>query len=299
MAASLPERLELLVLTGGEPFLRSDFVDVVRIFQEENRPFWTNISTNGLLPDRIVDAVSKMLPTLQGELSVQVSVDGLRETHDRIRGASGSFDKAVTTIRRLKGLAEDCPALRVVALTVICDQNYEEIEEVAGLLHDELGIDHGFELVRDNKVGLWGVRPEVREASSPRALSLPPMDRLDEIHQRFRRINAREGYPHALFVTKTAYQIRMLKKKKKIFDCVAGGNLIGVVYADGSVAHCEFTRPFANLADFDFDFPRLWASPEAESRRKDIAHCYCVHTCYLTKNMQSSLRANLGLITGL
>jgi len=60
----------------------------------------------------------------------------------------------------------------------------------------------------------------------------------------------------------------------------------GVIYANGDVALCEFTRPFANLKDFDYNFRRLWHSPRAGEARKAIKTCFCAHPCNLISSMR-------------
>jgi MoaA/NifB/PqqE/SkfB family radical SAM enzyme len=92
-----------LTITGGEPFLRRDLVEIVKIAYEKSKVNVLTITTNGSLPDIIEKDVKEILRSCKNlTLIVNVSVDGDRELHDKIRGVEGSFDKAVETIEKLK-----------------------------------------------------------------------------------------------------------------------------------------------------------------------------------------------------
>jgi len=86
-------------LCGGEPLLRKDLLlQVTEILTAYN----INVSmvTNGFLLNR---ATAKQLSEA-GMRFVQVSLDGAtKETHEKLRGVEGSFDKAVEALENLKG----------------------------------------------------------------------------------------------------------------------------------------------------------------------------------------------------
>jgi radical SAM protein with 4Fe4S-binding SPASM domain len=87
-----------LSVTGGEPFIRPDFMDLLQVLAENRRFFSFAILTNGSLID---EARASRLKELKPSF-VQVSLDGGRSTHDSLRGP-GSFDKTVSAIRLLVG----------------------------------------------------------------------------------------------------------------------------------------------------------------------------------------------------
>ena len=84
-----------ITLTGGEPFLRSDFFELLEIVASYRRSLRFAILTNGTMIDR---NTAKRIACFKPDY-VQVSIDGLRETHDTLR-AFGSFDLATEGIRR-------------------------------------------------------------------------------------------------------------------------------------------------------------------------------------------------------
>ena len=97
----LPPDLRDINLTGGEPFLREDLPAVHAACREACPKAQTIISTNGLLPDRIV-AMTREMARVEPNIGVAVSLDGPAEVHDRLRGVKGAFDKAVAAVEGLR-----------------------------------------------------------------------------------------------------------------------------------------------------------------------------------------------------
>ncbi len=94
-------RLDVLRISGGEPFLREDIADIINVIGRKSRPGVVHVTTNGLLTDRIADAVTQVAEPRK--LHIKVSIDSLGAEHDRIRGVS-AFDKAMQTVERLAEL---------------------------------------------------------------------------------------------------------------------------------------------------------------------------------------------------
>lgn len=97
----LPASLRDVNLTGGEPFLRDDLPEVHAAVRRACPRARTVVSTNGLLTDRIVEFMKQMREVEPG-IGAAVSLDGPAEVHDRIRGAPGTYDRALATINGLK-----------------------------------------------------------------------------------------------------------------------------------------------------------------------------------------------------
>jgi MoaA/NifB/PqqE/SkfB family radical SAM enzyme len=91
-------KLDVVRLTGGEPTLREDLIDVARAVLRGSDPLVLHLTTNGSFPERVerfARAVGRR------KLRVMVSLDGLAAEHDRNRGADVSFDRALETVERL------------------------------------------------------------------------------------------------------------------------------------------------------------------------------------------------------
>lgn len=81
-----------LIFSGGEPLLREDLVELVR-FSTENGIPWVDVITNGVLcDDHIVQELIRA-----GLNHVTVSLDGVDQVHDAIRG-QGAFEKSAQAI---------------------------------------------------------------------------------------------------------------------------------------------------------------------------------------------------------
>lgn len=82
-------------ITGGEPFIRMDLKDIVReLYKKSDRIV---ISTNGFFTDRIVD-LAKEFP----QIGIRISIEGLEETNNEIRGLENGFKKGYQTLKRLR-----------------------------------------------------------------------------------------------------------------------------------------------------------------------------------------------------
>jgi Fe-coproporphyrin III synthase len=158
LAESIPP-VGSIIMTGGEPTLRKDLVEVVTAFGKRGKVKTVYINSNGLKPD-LIESLARRIKAECPDvgLDFQISIDGLQETHDRIRGVPGNFEKAMETLRRVFALRGEFPALSGHALTVITELNYRELIPLNDYLKEAIAPDiiHGFELVRDVEKSAWG-----------------------------------------------------------------------------------------------------------------------------------------------
>lgn len=81
-------------ITGGEPFIRNDLKDIVReLYKKSDRIV---ISTNGFFTDRIID-LCKEFPNV----GIRISIEGLEDTNNAIRGLENGFNRGYTTLKKL------------------------------------------------------------------------------------------------------------------------------------------------------------------------------------------------------
>lgn len=82
-------------ITGGEPFVRRDLEDIVDVmFKKSDRVV---ISTSGWHTDRIIKMAEKF-----PNIGIRVSIEGLSQKNDDLRGREGSFDRAMRLLLTLK-----------------------------------------------------------------------------------------------------------------------------------------------------------------------------------------------------
>jgi len=126
-------------ITGGEPYTRDDLPEIVLSIHDSlpRTHFWT--ATNGYAPERIERQTLEMLESLDGQrLGVSVSIDGMEETHDAIRGVSGSYANATETLKRLSTIREDHGTLGLSVGMTLIRENLGEMMRVS-----ELAWNHG------------------------------------------------------------------------------------------------------------------------------------------------------------
>jgi MoaA/NifB/PqqE/SkfB family radical SAM enzyme len=125
--------LEVVNLTGGEPFLRKDLLALLsELVTACPRLREVGIPTNGSMPSRIVDQARQILEVLPNSvtLTMIVSLDGSRATHDRVRGVSGLHTKVLQTLRGLTELAKTRSNMTVGINMTVMPNNVSDISEV-------------------------------------------------------------------------------------------------------------------------------------------------------------------------
>lgn len=95
-----------ITLSGGEPMLRNDLPEVIKILHRNIPSATLNLTTNGFNPIRTEEVLKKVLkdnPKIKFG-TVGLSLNGPREIHDETRGVPGSFDRVIETYKRIKDL---------------------------------------------------------------------------------------------------------------------------------------------------------------------------------------------------
>jgi MoaA/NifB/PqqE/SkfB family radical SAM enzyme len=234
--------MDLVRLTGGEPFLRRDLLDIAGAAQERLRPLALHITTNGFLTDRIVafcEDRAKNVP-----LYLLISVDGLEEKHNQVRGRPDAWERVVGTISAL------APRRRALRLRLGVNQT----------IGDAAGLDD-YERVRDF-LRPYGLRSNVVLAYDSSATYcaeteavVPPPDfsrfvgrclsdagRAERFFHTVERDLGRSSLPERVG---KRYYIRGLKNRVLNRShtpnprCVALGSHIRLL-PDGSVPTCQF-----------------------------------------------------------
>lgn len=99
----LPDSLRDINLSGGEPFLRKDLPEIVSVAVKTCPKARIVISTNGFATELILQQMKKIL-AIKPDIGIAVSIDGIGERHDEIRGIPGGFNKAMATVNGLQAL---------------------------------------------------------------------------------------------------------------------------------------------------------------------------------------------------
>jgi 12,18-didecarboxysiroheme deacetylase len=116
----------VILFSGGEPLIRKDLLSLAQLATEKGMR--AVISTNGTL---LTEKMAKELKRI-GLSYVGVSLDGMRQTHDRFRGVKGAFDAALKGIRNCRD-----SGVKVGLRFTINRRNASDIPRIFELLEEE------------------------------------------------------------------------------------------------------------------------------------------------------------------
>lgn len=141
LGSPLFEDLRELDITGGEPFLRDDLVDLVRGIVGLNLKKLRSIAitTNGLLGKRVVEAVEQILRILRDrsiDLVIVCAMDAAGEVHEKIRNFKGAWPRLNETIQGLMGFREAYPGLILGLKTTVLPMNVGELDGIVRYADD-------------------------------------------------------------------------------------------------------------------------------------------------------------------
>jgi heme d1 biosynthesis radical SAM protein NirJ len=119
-------RVPVLILSGGEPLLRPDILDIAA--RAKALGFYVGLSTNGTL----IDAAMAQRLAQVGFDYVGISLDGRPETHDRFRRRQGAFDLSIAAVRLCRDLG-----MRVGLRTTITQHTADDLPWLLDLMDRE------------------------------------------------------------------------------------------------------------------------------------------------------------------
>ncbi|MFH1409426.1 MAG: radical SAM protein [Nanoarchaeota archaeon] len=278
--------LVLLVLTGGEPFLRMDIVDIVKIFHKNNHVKNLVIPTNGYFDKMIAERVEKILEECKGleNLQIYISLDDEGERHDTLRGVKGIFEKAKETHKKLTELKKKHDNLNVGILLTVNPMNQDRIMEVYDYIKKEVDPDVISPILMrktSDKLNSTDVKVENYEkfkaAVTRDMIKKQFRKRSTSLFSRMRLLLMQRKMELIVRTVKGGYQL----------PCFAG-NISGVLNEYGDVYPCEIlNKKMGNVKDVDYDLKRIWKSKKAKDVRKFIkdTNCHCTYECAMDSNI--------------
>lgn len=245
----LPQ-MNFVNVTGGEPFIRQDLEDIIReLYTKTDRVV---ISTNGFFTDRIL-AMCEKFPNL----GIRISIEGLEETNNAIRGLPDGFNRGYTTLKKLVEMhhpdvgfgmtVQDKNAQDLVPLYKISDEMGMEFATAS--LHNSFYFVESKNIIHD--------RPMVAKNFE---------DLINELlRSRSPKKWFRAYFNHGL--------INYIYGQKRLLPCDMS---VDTFFIDpyGDVMPCNGTKckeVMGNLKESDWD--TLWNSPEANAVRQRVKHC--------------------------
>ena len=220
-------KLIYLSLTGGEAFLREDISDIIQVCMK-HVPMVT-MTSNGSMPDKMVQTINQILPKAKGILDINISLDGNREQHDTFTGIEGSYERATESIERL--LASQNGNLKLSIETLVSS-------------HVEKGKAHVYQYAREMGLPLTYTIEQKAPFYDNEENVIKPTE-LPHLRLKFN--------PYSLF---SYLYIRNAKRKHRV-KCVAGQYTCSIT-PNGDVMPCLFLPTvLKNLKETDYVIGKL------------------------------------------
>lgn len=255
-----PEELEILPnlkfinLTGGEPFIREDLEDLVKVCYKKSPRIV--ISTSGWFEDRVI-ALAKKYPNI----GIRISIEGLSQKNDELRGREGGFDKGLRTLLTLKEMG-----LKDIGFgCTVSNYNSNDMLSLY-LLSKSLGMEfataafhNSYYFHKDDNV----------------------ITNRDEVCANFARLvdwQLKEKHPKSWFrAFFNMGLINYIEGGRRMLPCEAGMmnffiEPYGDVYPCNGLESKYWKESMGNIRDVK-DFSEIWESPKAEEVRAKVRRC--------------------------
>ena len=247
------KNLAWLSLTGGEPFLRPDIVEIAELADKYTNVKFLSIPTDGYRPDLILEK-AKALSELKPELHMTISLDGPREIHDKLRGKKGAYDQAIKTYKELKK-----NKIEVRYQSTLHSHNLECFKEFYTQNKKDIGVltfTQISDIYYDNN---QNTKPLTGEAAAEMFEFIDKNYKLQKKQDVFEKMHI-----------KIAQQY--LRKKDMMLPCTAGFSG-AFISSSGDVHPCFFMPPWGNLKEKSFR--EIWFSKLADEERAKIKVKQC------------------------
>jgi len=259
--------VRIIQITGGEPFLREDLPDVVGTIRRilPGCSFW--IPTNGMNPELVMNATRTMLHKLDGKgLGVSVSVDGIGETHDAMRGVEGCYAAVLESLHALSSLRGERPRLLISVGMTVTAENCLQIDSVFRL-SEEFGAD--FSLRPVNFSDIYYRNEKKTQPGMALDEIVPVIRRIARAH--VKRHGLLTSIPTVRYLQGVVDYIRSPNERK--LRCSAASDSM-FIDPYGNVYPCIIMdRKMGNIRERPLE--EIWLSEEAERTRGLIGDGMC------------------------
>ena len=271
-------RLHGVRLTGGEPFVRKDFDAIAELVVRHLQPAVLHVTSNGFLTNRIVafcERRDRRVP-----LQLLISIDGVEDKHNQVRGRKDAWEKAFATVSAL------APRQRELGMRLAVNQTIVDAEGAShyGKLRDRLrplGVRNQVVIAYEASA-TYSLTKQIDVAPRAPGAFVPfgdlgteaLADLLAEVDEDI------ESYPFPERIAKRYYlagiRSRLLGGQESGPPspnprCVALGAHLRL-FPNGDVPTCQFnTHVAGNLRHQRFE--ELWTSHETETQRAWVGRC--------------------------
>ena len=278
-------------ISGGEPFLRPDFVKIISLACRYLTPGVIHVPTNAIALDKVekktreaLKIIGAMDPSIQ--FTVKPSLDHIGEKHDDIRGVPGNFKKVINLFTRLKALQSDYSNLHAELGTVISKWNVNDVDEIARFV-TKLGADSYRNEIAEVRSEMFNMENEISPTTLQYEQAIDCFVR--QIKANMNKQVFFQKMTNAFRLIYYDLAIRILKEKRQVIPCYAGiSNAHLSPYGDvWACCTLGYDKSMGNLRDYDYHFDALWNSPQAKEVRAYIRNGNC--KCPLANQAYSNI----------
>lgn len=263
----------IVTIGGGEPTLRKDLWDIVRVMKEQGRV--VQLTTNALT----MKADQRKRLYESGLDRVTVSVDShIPALYDKIRGLDG----AQQVLENLKALLSEKPArLEVDTNTVLCSDNAETFLDTLDTLIEMKVPKVNFSAVTTSGVNYLMVESKEKLAEIP----AQTIERIQQGLLDRKRATSAISASTAFIEGLTQYYRDPFRI---VYPCYAGYLTVDI-FQDGSIHGCGNLPKFANVREASLR--EIWFGKKAQENRVGMAEGKCPN-CYLSCKIELAIAAS-------
>ena len=285
-----------LWLSGGEPFMRDELVEIIKLFYDNNKIKEISLPTNGLLTDRIVEWTGRILDQCPDmRILLNFSLDGIGATHDKIRGVPGNFKKTIRSMELIKEKYPNNSDLIVNVATIITPLGYNQAFDLgAYLLKKDLIATQFFEVVRGNPLD-----PDTKDITNEQVRALrkkvypliaEQSNRLFKHFKGTKKSIAKKYFLGYVRFINNIQDANLNGLKHWGMKCTAGETTF-VLDHNGDFRSCEMREPIGNMKDYDFNLSEAAFGDRMKQEIDEIgggkkADCWCTHGCWITSSIK-------------
>jgi MoaA/NifB/PqqE/SkfB family radical SAM enzyme len=297
--ASIGKDAYWFTFSGGEPTLRKDLPEMVAAAYRHCRPGIINIPTNGIQDTIIPGRIERVLQAApDSEVIINLSLDGVGEKHDRVRGVKGNFARAMRTYTGLKALKGRYKNFTLGVHTVISNFNIDDFDTIYTFVRDDLKPDSFISEIAEERVELDTVGMGIT----------PPVEKYQPVIERLQEGIHKAEFAGVSRITQTFrdryYDLvkRTLAEKRQVIPCLAGIASAQIAPNGDVWTCCIRAEPVGNLREYDYDFRAAWRTAKADELRRSIkaGECYCplANASYTNMLCHTPTLASVGVTVG-
>ena len=264
-----------LSLTGGEPFLRKEFLEIADILVKETDPQYVTIPTNGSLGDRILDFYKFILPKYPNTYFRHVySIEGIGDKHDTLRDVKGSFEKIKKSFNEVIYLRNKFKNFIVDSNSVFTKDSEESLLDTLKYLNDNFSFDNSSVTYARGKI------PDEKLKKVTKDKYIEINDYIEKI-ERTKETRLFSSVVRGVSSVSRDHLIKVAFNDEFVTPCVAGRKFI-IVSETGDVYPCEILdQKIGNIKDENYNLKKILKNNESKRMQKWIKEtkCKCTFEC--------------------